>query len=213
MNSQKPEVINLLERDMHHFIQKLTSLMDEKKISIDKGVSADGVRVFYGNIGSNPTGSNMEGSLYIKFDENLIRFRWRGDNAMYVNNTGNYFVPQYKEGNIGTFSGLNLGRLGDASVIKTGADCLEIYKEDEAYQTALTQYYLDKGAYDKKKESLRFRIGEWFDITFRGVKPLEEPKKPKQPENKIVDLTELTEMVNIARSGFQKGLVALEAAA
>lgn len=51
------------------------------------GVKGEQARVFFGNW--SPHG-NAEGSLYTKFDEDILRVRWLGDNAIYLNGIENY---------------------------------------------------------------------------------------------------------------------------
>jgi len=76
---------------------KLATLPKWSKLGEDlrKWISRDWTKIQYWDRPGAATWGNMEWSLYIEFNGNTLRFRRAGDNALYLDNMGNYFKTSW----------------------------------------------------------------------------------------------------------------------
>lgn len=207
---QSQEALKQLHNDFNAFIPTYQALLSDdvgkpvhEKLSAGRfttgtldrvGIKGEQAHVVYGDW---TPGGNMEGSLYTIFDDNIVRVRWAGDFAMYLNGWGNYMrLGQSDKGYTVTpkrIDGQFIMRITEKGVETLGHD---VYF---AYDNAMDKYEM---ALERERG-----LGGMIRRNVRRVlrKPVEIPQ-PVEPEPIIIPHENFIAMVGTMRDGLQRTL-------
>jgi len=186
--------------------QKVNAVRFNSEMIDRIGVKGEQAHVFYGDW--NPVG-NMEGSLYTKFDEDVLRVCWSGYHAIYLNGGGNYVDVYPDETAQGKYK-LRPGSIAGRTILgmtERGVETQnpEYYKYDQAMWD-----YRDKLAErERRAKNILYRLSD--KLTKRG-KPEEPLVEPIKPENVVMPHEELQTMLEKVKDGLQRTITTLEAA-
>lgn len=192
--------------DGEKLFKKVNAIRFNSQMVDQIGVKGEQAQVFYGDW--NPVG-NMEGSLYTKFDEDVLRVRWAGDHAIYLNGDGNYVDVDPDETAQGKYK-LRPGRIAGRTVLgmnERGVETLnpEYYK----YDMARWDYEQKVAERERRQKNILYRLQD--KLTKKG-KPEEPLVEPVKPENVIIPHEELTAMLQKIKDGLQRAIATLEGA-
>lgn len=170
------------------------------------GVKGDQAHVFYGDW--NPMG-NMEGSLYSKFDSDVLRIRWAGDHAMYLNGSGNYVDVNGDEKAEGKYK-LRPGRIEGRTILGMNEKGVETQNpEYYKYSSALWEYRDKVAELARRKKNILYRLQDKLTKKDQTAEPLVEPV---EPENIVIPHQELTLMIDKIRDGLKRAVTTLKEA-
>ncbi len=148
---------------------------------------------------------NMEGSLYVKFDNNTLRFRWGGtsDRHIYLHtdNKEEVFVISGKEG-------AQIRRINELEIDGQEGDTLtaRMYKDVMGWKKNMLDYTRQVQEY---QELTRNRIRRFVTKLRNGSLP-EEPVEPKKSEPTRIPMVTAIEKLQTLTSGIEKMLNLLQ---
>lgn len=170
------------------------------------GVKGEQAQVFYGDW--NPMG-NMEGSLYTKFDEDVLRVRWAGDHAIYLNGGGNYVDINSDKEAEGKYK-LRPGRIAGRTILGMTEQGVETQNpEYYKYDQAMWDYRDKLAERERRQKNVLYRLQD--KLTKRG-KPEEPLVEPVKPENVVIPHQELEVMLQKIKDGLKRTISTLEGA-